>query len=86
MKKVLDCSNCEFGAPNGSMCSVVANRTVRELVKLGYDTMSDIQTASETVSRLVATNLVARDTAEAECELLLLQHQSVRQGYGTVTY
>jgi hypothetical protein len=86
MTELLNCTDCQYGPPNGSMCGVVASRTLKELVKMGYDTMSDIQTASETVSRLVATNLVARDTAEAECELRLLQHQSVRQGYGTVTY
>ena len=68
------------------MCGVVASRTLKELVKMGYDTMSDTQTDSKIVGDMVTKNLVVRDVAENECEFRLTQHQSVRQGYGTITY
>jgi hypothetical protein len=68
------------------MCGVVASRTVREMVKLGFDFSSDMKTGAETIAHLIATNPQVEQIASDECGMRLLQVESTHKGYSSVVY
>ena len=86
MTEILNCGSCELSEQPGRMCGVVARRTVAEVAKLGYDTTSDSRPYSDIVSQLSLTDPKVDELAAQECNIRLLQQESQRRGYGTVTY
>ena len=86
MTERLDCTNCELRTRNDRMCSLVASRTMREMVRIGYDTSSDTMVDVQIVATAAATNPQVHEILVEECGMRLLQLESTQKGYSAVIY
>lgn len=86
MTERLDCGACDLSFEQSTMCGVVASRTIREMVKIGYDVSSDMKADVVTVAQAAQNNPQVEQILTEECGMRLLQLESTRKGYGTVVY
>lgn len=80
----LDCGNCELSVRESTMCGVVAGRTVRRMVRLGYDVSSDMNSEAETVATIMRNDSSVVRAAFEECDIQLAQHEATSKGYSQV--